>query len=110
MQRVKDNAGRRDRGHVSAISRDAAASLAVDALTFIANDSVLMERFLSLTGIKVADLRHAATKPGFFVAVLDFLLGHEPTLLAFATGAGIDPANVPAARQVLARPMESRRP
>ncbi|WP_274534692.1 DUF3572 family protein [Aureimonas sp. AU20] len=42
-----------------------------------------------------------ASNPAFFVGLLDFILAHEPTLMAFAGTAGLDPAEVGLARQRL---------
>ena len=78
--------------------------LAIEALGFIAADDQLMSRFLSLTGLDVADLRAAAAEPGFLVAVLDFLAGHEPDLVAFVETAGVTPEAVVRARHALAGP------
>ncbi|MEF2550228.1 DUF3572 domain-containing protein [Aurantimonas sp. A2-1-M11] len=89
------------------MDRPAAETLAVTALSFIAADPRLFDRFLALTGIDVGGIRHAAATPGFLLGVFDFVLGHEPTLMAFAEDAGIDPARVVAARQALAGPAEA---
>ena len=78
--------------------------LAIEALGFVAADDQLMSRFLALTGLEVADLRAAAAEPGFLVAVLDFLGGHEPDLVAFAEAAGVSPEEVVRARHALAGP------
>ena len=48
-------------------------------------------------------MREAARSPGFLPAVLDFLGGHEPDLLAFAAAEGLDPARIMAAREALNR-------
>ncbi|WP_082640072.1 DUF3572 family protein [Aureimonas sp. AU40] len=45
--------------------------------------------------------RLEASNPAFFVGLLDFILAHEPTLMAFAGTAGLDPAEVGLARQRL---------
>ena len=80
--------------------------LAIEALAFVAADDQLMSRFLALTGLDVADLRAAAAEPGFLVAVLDFLGGHEPDLVAFAEAAGATPEEVVRARHALAGPSD----
>ena len=84
------------------MGRDEADSVAVQALAFIAADRPLLDRFLAVTGINVADLRAAAATPGFLAGVLDFVLAHEPTLMAFAADQSLDPARVAAARESLA--------
>lgn len=77
--------------------------VAIDALGFIAADATLLRRFLDLTGFRLENLRDAAMRPNFLPAVLDFLLGHEPTLLTFAEKSGRSPDAVPRARQALAK-------
>lgn len=88
-------------------AREAAEAIAVKALEFIAGDPVLFNRFLAPSGLEVAQLRQAASAPGFFAGLLDFVLGHEPTLLAFAKAAEIAPEHVAQAREALG---ESYRP
>lgn len=78
-----------------------AETIGIDALGFVANDGELMQRFLDLSGIDAGKVRSLAAHPAFFVGLLDFILAHEPTLMAFAGAAGLDPAEVQAARQKL---------
>ena len=79
-----------------------AEGVAIEALGFIAGDDELLTRFLSLTGIEVGDMRRAAAEPGFLLAVLDFLAGHEPDLVAFAEASRTAPETIVAARHALA--------
>jgi hypothetical protein len=83
-------------------AREAAEHLAIQALTFIGSDPAELGRFLATTGIGPAELRTAAREPGFLVGVLDYILGYEPLLLAFAKDADIKPASVGHAREALA--------
>ena len=78
-----------------------AESIGVTALSFIAADPELLSRFLAITGIEPAQIRQAATEPGFLAGVLDFVLAHEPTLLAFASSNDLDPTAILKARQQL---------
>ncbi|APH72066.1 DUF3572 domain-containing protein [Aquibium oceanicum] len=78
-----------------------AETLAVSALSFIASDPVLMPRFLAMSGIEASDIRRAAAEPGFLAGVLNFLLAHEPSLMAFCEATGSDPAQVGRAAQML---------
>ncbi|NMG39127.1 DUF3572 family protein [Chelativorans sp. ZYF759] len=80
---------------------EAAESLAIAALVFIASDEKLLPRFLSITGIEASGIREAAQEPGFLAGVLDFILAHEPTLMAFCAESARDPASVAAARRRL---------
>ncbi|KQT48843.1 hypothetical protein ASG43_08340 [Aureimonas sp. Leaf454] len=75
--------------------------MGVKALQFLASDPVQLHRFLDLSGLRPQELRAAASEPAFFAGLLDFLLGHEPTLLAFAAEADVAPEDVAAARRSL---------
>jgi len=80
----------------------AAAQLGVAALTFIAEDPERLGRFLALTGIGPESLRTAAREPHFLLGVLEYLLGDESLLVAFAEHSTIDPMDVERARGTLA--------
>jgi hypothetical protein len=84
------------------LSLEAATELAAAGLMFIAEDHEQLNRFLALTGLEPDMLRSAAAEPGFLSGVLDYFLGHEPTLLNFAAYANVPPTEVAAARRVLA--------
>jgi len=88
------------------IDAPAAEAIAVQALAFIAGDEILLKRFLALTGLDPQEMRRAANEPGFLPGVLDFILGHEPTLAAFCDATQIPPSSVPAARRALGGPSE----
>jgi hypothetical protein len=81
--------------------RDAAESLAVQALTFLAGDPERLARFLALTGIGPDQIRAAAATPGFLAGVLDHVASDEALVMAFADQAGIDPAEIGRARTVI---------
>jgi hypothetical protein len=84
-----------------ALSRQDAEALAIGALSYVAADPVLLPRFLALTGIEAASIRHAAREPGFLAGVLGFVAAHEPTLIGFAEHAGVEPATVTEALHAL---------
>ena len=69
-----------------------AETLAINALIFLADDSELLARFLALTGITADQIRTAASEPGFLAGVLQFYLGHEPTLMCYCEATSTDPA------------------
>jgi hypothetical protein len=87
-------------------ARESAQALAIEVLAYLASDPTSLERFMSLSGLDVGDLRRAAAEPGFFIGVLDFLSSDEALLLSFAANAGRDPAAILRARQILAPPGE----
>ncbi|WP_182087041.1 DUF3572 domain-containing protein [Aureimonas sp. ME7] len=78
---------------------DDASTLAIDALSYIASDTVLFNRFLRLTGLELENLRQAAGEPAFLAGVLDFVIADERTLTDFAGHADIEPNQVLAARR-----------
>jgi Protein of unknown function (DUF3572) len=82
-------------------TREAAEMLGIQALTFIAEEPQRLGRFLSASGIEVEQIRTAAREPRFLAGVLEHMLADESLLVAFATSAGIDPAEVARARGAL---------
>jgi hypothetical protein len=86
------------------VNREAAESVAVQALSYIGADPERLGRFLAMSGIGPESLRAAAAEPGFLAAVLDHVLGDERMLLAFAEQVELDPAHVAAARELLGGP------
>lgn len=77
-------------------------SIAIAALSWIAADGELINRFAALSGIEPAHMRSAATEPGFLAGVLDFVLAHEPTLMRFCDDNSLEPTAVVRAGQALA--------
>lgn len=83
------------------MEQEQAQSIAIQGLSFIASDPDLLPRFLALTGIEANHIRQAALEPGFLAGVLQFILTHEPTLLAFSEATGIAPGKIAAAHKAL---------
>jgi len=79
----------------------AAETIAVNTLTYIASDSERLGRFLAETGLGPQTLRSAAADPGFLAGILEYLSRHEALILAFAAEAGLDPGHIAVARQIL---------
>lgn len=75
-------------------TQEAAEAIAIQALGFIAADPELLPRFLAITGIEATAIRQAAGESGFLAGVLQFVLAHEPTLMAFAQASGIAPGEI----------------
>ena len=84
------------------MTRDLAETLAIQALSFLAEDPERLSRFLAFTGIEAQSLRDAAREPNFLLGVLDHLAGDERLLSEFATQREIAPEVVTAARDLLA--------
>lgn len=77
------------------------ASLALEALVWTLGDDKRAERLLALTGLTVEDLRAAVGESETLAALLKFLEGHEPDLIACAEALDRDPAELVAARMSL---------
>ena len=84
------------------VSRDAIA-LALSALAWTVTDATRAGRLLALTGLTPDDLRNRAADPAVLGAVLGFLEGHQPDLIACADALTVDPADLVAAREALER-------
>jgi hypothetical protein len=84
-----------------------AEHVAIAGLQFIASDSTLLSRFLSLTGIEACAIRQAAESPAFLGEVLAFIIAHEPTLLQFSRKSEIEPATAARAHEVLCDDLRS---
>jgi hypothetical protein len=82
--------------------REAAETLAIQALSFLARDPEQLSRFLALSGIDPGAIRTAAAQPEFLAGVLAHLAQDDALLVAFAAEAGVKPATVERARAVLA--------
>jgi Protein of unknown function (DUF3572) len=80
-----------------------AEQLALQALTFLAEDGERLVRFLSLTGMTPQSLKAEAGEPHMLAAVLGYLLEDEPLLLVFSSMKGIDPATIDPAHVLLQR-------
>ncbi|MDX3929047.1 MAG: DUF3572 domain-containing protein [Shinella sp.] len=83
-----------------------AESTAIAVLGWLANEPELLSRFLALTGVEPGAVRHAAGDPAFLAGLLDFLMSHEPTLVAFCDATGTKPEAVVRAHMVLNGPVD----
>ena len=83
-------------------SREAAESLAIQALNYLATEPERLARFLALSGLDPGSIRSAAAESGFLAGVLAHLGEDESLLVAFAAEAGVTPAEVDRARRLLA--------
>lgn len=86
---------------------DAAEVVALRCIIEIAGDPDLGPRFLTLTGLDADGLRESLTQHSTMAAALGFLLEHEPSLIAVAQRAGLEPQEVAEAAAALgAGPVE----
>jgi Protein of unknown function (DUF3572) len=92
------------------ITAEAAESLAIQALAFLASEPERLGRFLASTGIGPEQIRVAAREPLFLAGVLDHLASYEPLLVEFASEIGIDPAEIARAGAMLGQGSLDRNP
>ncbi len=83
------------------MNEEAARTVAIMALSFLADDDDRLGRFMGWTGLTADDLKDAVTDPATLGGVLDYLLAHEALLVEFADHAGIAPEEPARARQAL---------
>ena len=78
-------------------------ALALGALGWTLSEDARAQRLVALTGLTPAGMRERLEDRTFLAAVLRFLEGHEPDLLACADAIGVPPARLVAAREALER-------
>lgn len=83
------------------LGREAAETLALQALAVIVADEDLLPRFLALTGSGPDDLRQRINDADFLGAVLDFVLWDDAMVQRVAEAAGVNPEAVMIARAKL---------
>ncbi len=85
-------------------SPSTASEAAIAGLAFLAADAERLDRFLALSGLGPHNLRRAAADPAFLTAVLDYIVGDERLLVAFAAEQKLRPAEIVRARDALGGP------
>ncbi|USI71805.1 DUF3572 domain-containing protein [Sphingomonas morindae] len=78
-----------------------ATVVALQALAWVLTEPSRADRLLALTGLDADDLRARATEPALLAAVLGFLAGHEPDLLACTEALSLPPEALIAAQSQL---------
>jgi hypothetical protein len=84
------------------VDREAAESLAVQALTYLADEPERLGRFVALSGLPPDQIRLAASEPDFLAGVLEYLSSDESLLLGFADHVRVDPLEIGRAQAALA--------
>lgn len=79
----------------------AAETLALKALTWLAGRDDLMDVFMGSTGVAASDLRERADDPEFLVAVVDFILMDDAWITAFSNENELAPDALMQARSSL---------
>lgn len=83
------------------MQQDAAETLGLRALAWLAGNDTLLPVFLGSTGASVPDLRMRASEPEFLGSVLDFLMMDDAWVVAFCEAEGLDYQSPAAARAAL---------
>ena len=73
-------------------------ALALGALRWTLSEDVRATRLIALTGLTPTGMRERLDDRDFLAAVLRFLEGHEPDLIACAGALGVAPARLVSAR------------
>ena len=83
------------------LSQDAAETIALQALAWLAGDEELLPVFLGASGASEADLRERAQDADFLGYILDFLLMDDAWVIAFCAAHGIENTTPMQARAAL---------
>ncbi|QYK41150.1 MAG: DUF3572 domain-containing protein [Paracoccaceae bacterium] len=81
--------------------QEAAETLALQAVGWLASDADRLGGFLAATGASPADLRRGMGDPAFLGAVLDFILAEDDRVIDCARSLGVPPVRVAEARAAL---------
>lgn len=65
------------------MNQDAAETIALEALAWIAADDELLPQFAQVTGASLGELRESAQDPAFLAGILQFLLMEDRWIKAF---------------------------
>ena len=78
----------------SALDLESAEAIALQGLTFLAQEPTRFLRFLKLTGLDPQDARALAGTPALALAVLEHLAQDESLLLVFAASCAVAPESI----------------
>ncbi|MDC0736690.1 DUF3572 domain-containing protein [Cognatishimia sp. SS12] len=83
------------------LNSEAAETIGLQALGWLASNEELLPVFLGASGASVSDLKSQAGDPAFLASILDFVTMDDAWVVAFCDSAGLDYAHPMAARQAL---------
>jgi hypothetical protein len=78
-----------------------AAVIALNFISYLANDEDKLSRFCALTGLSPNDIRNSIGSADFQAMALDYALQNEELLIDFATQENLSPHAIVAARRYL---------
>lgn len=83
---------------------DRAEIIAINGLSFIANDEKYLGGYLNLSGTNIEQLKENTTNPStmpqILASILDYLLQNEKYLVEFSQAYQVDPTDIAKARQL----------
>jgi hypothetical protein len=85
-----------------------AETVAIRALSFLAQEPARLGRFLAESGLGPETIRAAADEPSFLLAVVDFILNDEQLIDDFCAAQDLKPRQLIAAREALGGPSWER--
>ena len=77
--------------------------MALRLVGWIVSDVARADRMVALTGLSPDDLRDSLGERATLCALMDFVINHEPDLLACAEALGVKPAAIVEARGRIGR-------
>lgn len=81
--------------------REAAETVALKALGWIAGHENLLDVFMGATGAGRDDLRNGAQDPDFLASLMDFILMDDAWIMEFSEAANVPPETIVEARAAL---------
>ncbi len=76
------------------MSVEEAENIALSAFSYITGEPERMNRFLTISGLRLDTLRIAAESAGFFAGILDYLASDEALLIGFSEQMNMKPERV----------------
>ena len=76
------------------VTREEAENVAVGAFSYIISDEERLGRFMAVSGLQPDTIRSAASSPGFFAGILDYVVSDEPLLIALAKERDTKPEHI----------------
>lgn len=83
------------------MDKEKAETIALQVLSYIANDEGLLARLLANSGLSPEELKTRVREPEFLGGVLDAILADDKDLLQFCTLASLSPQTIILARRIL---------
>ncbi len=68
--------------------------IAINALGFVLEQDDLRDRFLAMSGVDAAQLREMLSDKAALAGILEFLISHEPDLIAAAQHQSVKPEEI----------------